>query len=295
MSEPPPTAPSERVIYRDDAEFKKAMDAAAESIARAKGPDYLGHFILWGLIALQAFLFISDWAFGWNVRETLIPGVDLTKPVWLAIGGLVIVFAAWQRGQHGRILRGRLCLQCGTPLGAVPVDDAGDGTCPVCEGAFNLGAYRRPVENQGRGFHGYIDGQHFDKAVYAAGEQIRKARGSGFEADLMGWAWLALGVSFGLSLLLHWDVFEWLPGGPLYYGIWLVVMLVWGGWYTARVKRLNPAIVGERLCLNCGFCLLHTPIGEDGFGRCPECGHEFTLRQYERPAEKPAEEEAKAR
>ena len=43
--------------------------------------------------------------------------------------------------------------------------------CPECEREFNLGEYRRPEENRGHEFQGYVDRAHFDKAMYAAAEQ----------------------------------------------------------------------------------------------------------------------------
>jgi uncharacterized Zn finger protein (UPF0148 family) len=283
--------PVERVVYRDADEFNKAMDAAAESIANAKGPDVLGHVVWWGIIALQAGLYIAYWAFGWDVRRTLIPGVDLVKPLWIVIVSLVVWYHVWTRGQHGRILRNRLCLKCGTSLLDVELDDEDGGVCPTCERRFNLGAYQRPSENRGRDFRGYVDATHFDKTLYATAEHIKKARRLGFESDLMRWLWLGLGVCFGGQVLLRWDPFDWIPGGLPITGIWFVALLVWGAWYAARVRRIGPSIVEHRLCMGCGYCLLHTPTDEDGTGRCPECGSVFVLAQYERPLEEEEDEE----
>ena len=52
-----PAPGSERVIYRDVEEFNKALDAAADSIAKAKGHDLLGHIIWWGTIIFTGFLY----------------------------------------------------------------------------------------------------------------------------------------------------------------------------------------------------------------------------------------------
>jgi len=278
-----PAAPA-RPVYRDDDEFNKSLDAASASIRKAAGPDVLGNVLFWGMLLAIAVLLVGDWAFDWRVRRTLIPGVDLVKLLAVAVAGMFVVHHVSTRNHHTRILRQRLCFQCGTSLAKVSVDAAGDGTCPECARAYNLGEYRRPQQNRGRGFNGYIDGEHFDKAIFAAAEQIRKTRGTGFEADLMGWSWIALGVIFGCRVVLGWD-FDWLPGsGDVpYTGILFVSLLIWGGWYTARMKRLKPSIVSERLCMNCGYCLLHTPIDDDGLGSCPECDSEFVVAQYERP------------
>ena len=46
---------------------------------------------------------------------------------------------------------------------------------------------------RGRHFRGYLDEAHFDKALFAAAEQIRKTRSAGFETDIMGLCWIALG------------------------------------------------------------------------------------------------------
>ena len=60
-----------------------------------------------------------------------------------------------------------------------------------------------------------------------------------------------------------------------------VTMLVWSGIYTSRMKKLRPRIVEERLCMNCGYSLLHTETDDDGLGRCSECGTVFARGQYD--------------
>ncbi len=275
--------PAARVVYRDAEEFKKALDAASESIAKSAGPDIVGHVVWWGLLALLAFIYTAQWTIGWDIRHELIPGFDLVKPVWVLIVGIFLLHMVETRNRHGAILRKRLCLKCGMSLQATAVDDAGDGVCPNCARAFNLGEYRRPEENRGRHFGGYLDADHFDKAIYGAAEQINTTRATGFEAELMGWLWIALGVAFGTAVVLDWDVLGFLPGWFPVYGAWFVAMFVWSWVYASRMKRLKPRIVDERLCMNCGFCLLGTPTDDDGFGRCPECGEGFVPGQYERP------------
>lgn len=283
-TEPDATPSPQRVAYRDAGEFNKAMDRAADAIRAAEGPDIAGTVIWAALVGFQAFLYVTDWVFDWEVREKIIPGVDLAKPLWVLIVGMVLFHHAWARYQHGRILKNRLCLRCGAKLLEVEVDEGGSGTCPKCRRAFNLGEYRRPDENRGRSFAGYIDPSHFDKAMYAASEHLKKARLFGLEGEVIGWSWLALGVSFGCKVILGWNLLEWLPGSHHHF-LWLVTMLAWSGIYAWRVQRMRPAIAERRLCLNCGYSLLHTPTGEDGIGRCPECGGEFAIGQYERPAE----------
>ena len=276
------TTAGERVFYRDAGEFNQRLDRAADSIHKAEGPDVVGGVIWGGLVAFQAFLYVADWIFDWEVREKIIPGVDLTKPLWVLIIGLALFHHAWRHSQHARILKNRLCLQCGTKLLDLEPDEGGGGACPRCGREFNVGEYRRPDENRGRGFKGYIDADHFDKAMYAAAEHLKKARLFGFEGELIGWCWLALGVSFGCKLLLDWDLFAWLPW-PMPYGLWLVALSVWSGIYAWRLQRMRPAIVNHRLCLNCGYSLLHAPTDEQAIGRCPECGCDFATAQYERP------------
>lgn len=280
-------ATTERVFYRDAAEFNKAMDAAAQSIRTTAGPDILGNVIWWGLIAILIFLYLADGVFGWELRTDLIPGVDLVKPLWLVVVAMIVLHFAWKRSRQPRILRKRLCLRCGTSLVNKPVDDDGGGVCPQCEREFNLGEYQRPNENRGRDFHGYIDASHFDKAIYSAAEQIRKMRGLGFESDLMGWCWLGLGVYFGGAVLFDWDFFDWIPWDAPVNLIWFITLLLWGGWYARRVRKLQPKIIDQRLCMNCGFCLLGAPIDDADLGRCSECGCVFTTAQYQRP---PADE-----
>ena len=273
-----------RIFYRDADEFNKTLDKASESIRTAAGPEIVGNVIWWGLVVFQAFLYGCDWIFDWEVRRQIIPGIDVVKPLWVVIIGLIIYHHAWTRDRHHRILRNRLCFKCGTKLLEAEVDDDGGGRCPKCDRDFNLGEYRRPDENRGSGFQGYIDRDHFDKAMYAAAEQIKKSRSFGFEGDLLGWCWLGLGVSAVCKWLLGWDVFEWLPWSGPYNGVWLILLLIWSGIYSARVKRLRPAIVDRRRCFNCGYSLLHTLTDEHGLGRCSECGCEFATAQYERPA-----------
>lgn len=50
-----------------------------------------------------------------------------------------------------------------------------------------------------------------------------------------------------------------------------------------RTNRLIRRIVAERLCLRCGYPLLHAPVDEKEFGACPECGRRFNLAEYRRP------------
>lgn len=284
----------ERVVYRDQDEFNKALDTASESIRKAKGPDVVGNVAWWGLLAVIAVLVLADWVFDWDIRRTLVPGVDLVKPAGLLVAAMLIYHHAWTRNRHGRILRDRLCFGCGTSLVGVTVDDQGDGCCPTCDRLFNLGGYRRPNDNRGRDFHGYLDEAHFDKAIYAAAEQVRRTRGFGFEYDVMGWLWIALGVSFFASLILDLDLFDWIPVDLPYHGIWFGLLGLWGAWYSYRVGRLKPSIVDRRGCMNCGFCLLGTEVDDDEIGRCPECGTTFALGQYVKPpppaenAEEPA-------
>ena len=200
-----------RIFYRDADEFNKTLDKASESIRTAAGPEIVGNVIWWGLVVFQAFLYGCDWIFDWEVRRQIIPAIDVVKPLWVVIIGLIIYHHAWTRDRHARILRNRLCFKCGTKLLDAEVDDDGSGRCLTCGRDFNLGEYRRPDENRGSGFQGYIDRDHFDKAMYAAAEQIKKSRSFGFEGDLLGWCWLGLGVSAVCKWLLGWDVFEWLP------------------------------------------------------------------------------------
>ena len=118
--------------------------------------------------------------------------------------------------------------------------------CTTCERQFNLGEYRRPSENRGRDFRGYMDADHFDKAMFAAAEQIKTTRGFGLEGGVMGWAWVALGVSFGLKVVLGWNLFDWLPEFIPVHGLWLVTLVVWGAWHTARLKKLLGAVDPEK-------------------------------------------------
>ncbi|MHC4990075.1 MAG: hypothetical protein ACYTGC_03755 [Planctomycetota bacterium] len=289
---PPATDRGEaRAIYRDDEEFNSSLDKAAESIRKAAGPNVLGNAIWCGLVGLQVFLYATDKLLGWDLRTQLVPGVDLVKPLWIVIIGLIVWDHVWRRQQHARIIGKRLCFQCGASQADTPVDEHGDGTCPGCGRAFNLGEYRRPAENRGAGFSGYLDPEHFDKALYKAAERIRSARGFGLESNLLGWAWIALGVCFGASVLLGWDVLDWVPTDLHVYGVWFVGLLVWSGFYSWRLQRMRPSIVAKHLCFDCGFSLVGTPTDEQGIGRCSECGALFVLAQYVRPEEELEEEQ----
>jgi DNA-directed RNA polymerase subunit RPC12/RpoP len=289
---PDTDASRERPVYRDAEEFNKALDAASESIRKAAGPDVVGNTIWWGVLALQAALYGSSLAFDWNIRHTLIPGVDLVKPVWVIIVGMVVYHHVWTRQRHRTILKRRMCFECGRSLVDVKTDDDGTGACPKCGHAFNLGQYRRPEENRGRAFRGYLDGDHFDKAMYAVAEDLKKHRGVALEGDALGIAWITLGVCFGLDVVLDWDMLDWIPGPQPTIGIWFIAMLIWSGWYAMRVKALRPDIVKNRLCFDCGFSLLGTETNEHGVGRCPECGGKFVLAQYERPEDPDGEDDA---
>ncbi|MBT8485215.1 MAG: hypothetical protein KJO43_06515 [Phycisphaerae bacterium] len=281
---------SERLYYRNDDEFNTAFDAAVASI-RTRGRHRGGVLLLWWLfIVVQIFFYVCDWAFDWELYA-VVPGVDLRRVFWLVIVGGAIFHHVRTRTHHERILKDRLCLQCGVKLAAVETDEAGDGVCPGCMRAFNTGEYRRPAENRGSDFQGYLDADHFDKAVNAAAERIKERRGMGFEASLMGWLWIALGVVFGLDVLLDWEIFEFLPGDQPWITFWFGGMLIWGGVYSYRVKKIEPEIVPKRLCFDCGYSLLGTPVDANDVGRCPECGVPFALGQYVRPPEPEPEPE----
>jgi hypothetical protein len=273
----------EQVYYRNAEELNETLDKAADDIRRAKGPDVAGNVIWWGLVGVLAFLLGSDWFFKWELRYELVPGLDLAKPVGLLIVGLLVMHHLWARRQHERILRRRLCLGCGVSLLGAETDAEGSGKCPGCDREFNVGEYRPPYENRGDAFQGYIDADHFDKAMYEAAEHLKSIRTFGLEGSILGWMWVALGVTFGLKVL-GFDLFDWVSFLQPVHFFWFLVMLVWSAVYAARVQRLRPTIIKQRLCMNCGFCLLHTPTGADGLGTCPECGEIFVLAQYERPA-----------
>ncbi len=276
------TSSRERLFYHDVAAFNTAMDKAAESIGNAEKPNILGSVIWWGAVALLAFLYLSDWIWDWDLRRA-VPGVDLVKPMWIAIIGMIIGYHAWKRHQHDRIVKKRLCLRCGMSLLQQPVDEQGTGVCPRCERDFNLGEYRRPTENRGAGFQGYIDESHFDKSMYAAAEQIRKTRGANLEFELLGWSWLALGISFGVKFVFGFNLLKWLPWDLPFHLFWLGIVFAWSGIWAFRVQRLKPSIVGHRLCFNCGYSLLHALVDATGQGRCPECAQEFIMNQYTKP------------
>ena len=99
----------------------------------------------------------------------------------------------------------------------------------------------------------------------------------------MGCCWIALGVSFFGGMIFDWGLYDWIPGPPPMNLIGFILLLVWGSWYTTRMKKLVPSIIEKRCCMNCGYCLLHTQTDQGGLGRCPECGGEFVLGQYQRP------------
>jgi ribosomal protein L37AE/L43A len=283
--EEPAGTGSERVFYRDMEEFNKALDAASDSIRKAAGPDVIGMTVWVGLLVVQGLLYTLDWLFDIELRTAVIPGVDLVTPIWIAIVAMIAGDHLWTRNRHGRIIKDRLCLECGASQLGAPVDEAGNGACARCGRKFNLGEYRRPTENRGEHFHGYIDRAHFDKSVFAAAEQIKKMRISGFESDVMGWCWIALGVGVACHIIIDWDPLRWLPGELPYKGLSFAALGLWSWWYTIRVKRIRKAVVKDRLCMNCGYSLLGTDTDERGLGRCPECGTVFSVGQYEAPIE----------
>lgn len=272
----------ERVFYRSEEEFKTAFDKAVEAIDAKRRVGRIDAAIWFGLWGVLALLYLSPWVFGWRLHA-LVPGVDLRSVTWILLIGYFVLYHIRARHKHTFILRGRQCLACGEKLLKVDTDDAGDGTCPACGRAFNLGEYRRPSERRGAHFQGYLDADHFDKAMHEAGERVMKRRGLGVERDLIGAAWIALGIAFGCDLLLDLNVFAFLPGADVWFWAWLAAMSIWSGAYTARVKRIVPSLVPERRCLECGYSLLGTPTDGDGLGRCPECASAFALAEYERP------------
>jgi hypothetical protein len=275
---------TERAYYRNEEEFKAGFDKAVEAIDARRRVGRIDAVIWFGLWSVLAILYVSRWAFGWRLYA-IVPGVDLRSITWVLLVVYLVLYHIRARHKHTFILRGRQCLECGEKLLRIETDDAGDGTCPACGRVFNLGEYRRPSEQRGTQFKGYLDAEHFDKAMHEAGERVMKRRGLGVERDVIGWSWIALGIAFGCNLLLDVNIFAFLPGADVWFWVWLGAMFVWSGAYTARVRRIVPSLLLERGCFECGYSLLGTPTGDDGLGRCPECASAFALAEYDRPAE----------
>jgi predicted Zn-ribbon and HTH transcriptional regulator len=280
---------AERVYYRNEEEFKAAFDKAVEAIDNTRRVGRIDAVIWFGLWGVLVVLYLG-WIFGWRLHA-VVPGVDLRSVTWILLIGYFVLYHIRARHKHTFILRARQCLACGEKLLKVETNDAGDGTCPACGREFNLGEYRRPAERRGAQFQGYLDADHFDKAMHEAGERVMKRRGLGVERDVMGGMWIALGIAFGFDVLLDVNIFASVPGENIWLWGCLAAMLVWSGIYTSRVKGIVPSLVPERRCLECGYSLLGTPVGNDGVGRCPECASTFTAAEYERPAEDDGEDE----
>lgn len=277
-------AMGERVYYRNKEEFNTAFDKAVEAIDKTRRVGRIDAFIWIGLWSLLAVLYLSQWLFGWRLHA-VIPGADVRSITWIALAVYFALYHIRARHKHEFILRARQCLECGEKLLGVDTDEAGDGTCPACGRDFNVGEYRRPSERRGAQFAGYLDAEHFDKAMEEAGERILKRRGLGMEGEIMGAAWLALAIAFGFNIILDMSLFASFPGGNAWFWVWLAAMLIWSGVYAARVKRIVPSLVPDRRCLECGYSLLGTPTDDDGLGRCPECASPFALEEYARPPE----------
>lgn len=122
--------------------------------------------------------------------------------------------------------------------------------------------------------HCYRTEQHFESCMRTASQRLLRVEGTA----LQRWSfWVMLVVVISSFTVLP---FVFKPGGSI---LGLSITLLWTGWFATRTTRMSNRIVAERLCLRCGYPLLHAPVDESGFSRCPECGRRFHEGEYRRP------------
>ena len=51
-------------------------------------------------------------------------------------------------------------------------------------------------------------------------------------------------------------------------------------WYITRYSRFIDKINRDHMCFECGYSLLHSPVDENGYGTCSECGKIFHPNYY---------------
>ena len=269
------------VAYRNEQEFNTALDAAAERIRSSRRFDGLG-WLWFTMFAIGAIFAFCQWVLGLKLHLAVIPGVNLFGWWWVALIVMAFVHHGVVRNFHRTVIRRRLCFECGKALLGVPTEDD-RGACPDCGRRFALAQYRRPGDNRGRKFVGYVDTEHFNAVLDAASDRIRAAHGQGWEKFAYDWLWLGLLVSFIAGIFTRWSLFSGTIGtGNVHFG-WLIVMLLWSAVRALRHRRLRPSIVEKRRCLTCGYSLLQMPVDGDGYGRCPECGDEFAEGEWTPP------------
>jgi hypothetical protein len=80
--------------------------------------------------------------------------------------------------------------------------------------------------------------------------------------------------------LFSWTTAPWVPAFfHLFY--WPVFII-----YIRKVSKRFDAIryiIEHRICLECGYEMVSLPLDDDWCGRCPECGHQYSLGEYVHP------------
>ena len=147
----------------------------------------------------------------------------------------------------------------------------------------SLRAWPLPPDENG---YCYKHREHFDAVLYSAAQRLLRQHESWIER-WRSWAIAGLMVipAAGLLVLAFFSDFSsWL--------LIVAVVVMFGvlAWHLTRVGRFMRRILAERLCLGCGYRLSESPIAEQGWGVCPECGERFHAcfyrqlpRRYVRP------------
>ena len=74
-------------FYRDEAHFHEVLDEASR---RIQTRNVVGFLVIWApLFALtfQVLCLVGSLVFGWDPRQTLLPGIDLVGPLWWIVVG----------------------------------------------------------------------------------------------------------------------------------------------------------------------------------------------------------------
>ena len=119
----------------------------------------------------------------------------------------------------------------------------------------------------------YYDTYHFDKSMEAAASHLMLKHGSWIDRLLV----LGVLILFAIFLLVFFLITT--------ANFWIFVSLILLSplvffLYIIRAKQFSKSIIRKRICIYCGYSLIHTFTDDNGYGTCSECGKRFHLGYY---------------
>lgn len=306
--------------YRDNQHFEESIQDAASRIMRWSGLRFQWYVLTIGGVVLIVFTLLKlfEILIG-HEPQTFLNGMGLIV-AWVVALGWTWLYSLEARGLSQRIIKKRLCLQCGHSLLDSATDDYGSGVCSNCCHVFNLGEYlpptggiealrtiRQGLEEARRsqaappipltrpvpairdlspstpspGLSLYKDEYHFNRVMARAA-----ARQLVFKPFALSLRFTLYGILLP-SLVFTLMVLNFFPIGWPFTTMMILGCLFFlyllGMKYLAQLTVMQCRIVKFRLCLSCGHSLEDAQLDEKGIGACPKCGQRFHALLYKAP------------